>query len=141
MNNLALQERDNTIPHTIPQPQVTNSNKDICRKTLSKLFYNDFGSIFYHTHQKDNSYKPTIMMEDDRTCRDTIISCTKIWQARLWTVLTPWTQSLDNTPDSSSVTARSAVRARARKKSVIGTKPGSMVRWLPEKLFQKKFYH
>ena len=81
-----------------------------------------------YIHQKDRSYMPTIMAQDDKTCRKTIINCTQIWQARLWIVLTPWTQSRESTPDSSSVTARSAVSARARKKRVMGTKPGSMVR-------------
>ena len=39
MYNLALQERDNTIPHTIPQPQVTSNSKVIWRNTLWKITF------------------------------------------------------------------------------------------------------
>ena len=47
MCNLALQERDNTIPHTIPQPQVTIKSKLIWRNTLWKINWLLFHLLIY----------------------------------------------------------------------------------------------
>ena len=54
MYNLALQERDNTIPHTIPQPQVTSKSKVIWRNTLCKFTY-DFLFCLIEYSPKGNS--------------------------------------------------------------------------------------